>query len=74
MVGAHLGGWRHKDAYARPVMDLQYNIKPAQLAEQGKFDGLFLTDGNAVLDMHKPELFAVNFPSAQPDTSAENWA
>ncbi|MBR0663212.1 LLM class flavin-dependent oxidoreductase [Roseomonas hellenica] len=66
MVGAHLGAWRHPEAYANPVMNLDYNIETAKLAERGKFDGLFLADGNAVRDMDKPALFAANSPVARP--------
>ena len=47
LIGAHLGGWRHRDAYGPVVMDLQKTIELAQLAERGKLDGLFLADGNA---------------------------
>ncbi len=64
--GAHLGGWRHPDAYSNTVMNLQQNIEVAQLAERGKMDGVFLADGNGVRDMNKPALFAANFPSARP--------
>jgi FMN-dependent oxidoreductase (nitrilotriacetate monooxygenase family) len=66
MVGAHLGAWRHPDAYDQPVMNLGYNIEAARLAEQGKFDGIFLADGNAVRDMDKPALFEANSPVARP--------
>jgi alkanesulfonate monooxygenase SsuD/methylene tetrahydromethanopterin reductase-like flavin-dependent oxidoreductase (luciferase family) len=67
--GAHLGGWRHPDGYAKTVMNLPQAIEVAQLAERGKFDGLFLADGNGVRDMDKPALFAANFPSARPACS-----
>lgn len=66
LIGAHLGGWRHKDAYGPVVMDLQKTIEFAQLAERGKLDGLFLADGNGIRDMDKPALFEANFPSARP--------
>ncbi len=64
--GAHLGAWRHPDAYRDIVMNLPQTIEVAQLAERGKMDGLFLADGNGVRDMDKPDLFAANFPSARP--------
>ena len=64
--GAHLGAWRHPDAYANVVMNLQQTIEVAQLAERGLFDGVFLADGNGVRDRDKPALFAANFPSARP--------
>ena len=66
LIGAHLGGWRHRDAYGPVVMNLQKTIEFAQLAERGKLDGLFLADGNGIRDMDKPALFEANFPSARP--------
>lgn len=66
LIGAHLGGWRHPDAYGSVVMNLELMIEFAQLAERGKLDGLFLADGNGIRDMNKPALFAANFPSARP--------
>jgi len=29
LVGGHLGGWRHKDAFAKPVMNLEAFIENA---------------------------------------------
>jgi|GEM_PF-5280770 len=50
LVGGHLGGWRHKDAFDRPVMNLEAFIEMCQIAERGKFDCVFLADGNGVRD------------------------
>jgi FMN-dependent oxidoreductase (nitrilotriacetate monooxygenase family) len=66
MVGGHLGGWRHPDAFDDSVMNLEAVIEMARTAERGKFDAVFLADGNAVREMDRPELFAANFPSARP--------
>src|SRR5258707_1932736 len=66
LVGGHLGGWRHKDAFAKPVMNLEAFIEMTQIAERGKFDCVFLADGNGVRDMNRPALFAANHPSARP--------
>jgi FMN-dependent oxidoreductase (nitrilotriacetate monooxygenase family) len=65
-LGGHLGGWRHRDSWGDHVMNLDHAIQTAQLAEQGKFDLLFLADGNAVRQMDKPALFAANSPSDRP--------
>ena len=65
-LGGHLGGWRHKDAWSDNVMNLEHAIETAQTAERGKFDLLFLADGNAVRQMDKPALFAANSPSDRP--------
>ena len=66
LVGGHLGGWRHKDAFARPVMNLEAFIEMTEIAERGKLDAVFLADGNGVRDMDRPALFAANHPSARP--------
>ncbi len=66
LVGGHLGGWRHPDAYADTVMNLENVVELAQIAERGKLDAIFFADGNGVREMDRPELFAANFPSARP--------
>jgi FMN-dependent oxidoreductase (nitrilotriacetate monooxygenase family) len=66
MVGGHLGGWRHPDAFDNSVMNLQAIVEMARTAERGKFDAIFLADGNGVREMERPALFAANFPSARP--------
>jgi N-acetyl-S-(2-succino)cysteine monooxygenase len=66
LVGGHLGGWRHKDAFDRSAMNLEAFIEMCQIAERGKLDAVFLADGNGVRDMHRPALFAANHPSARP--------
>jgi alkanesulfonate monooxygenase len=65
-MGGHLGGWRHEDAFPSAHMRLRNAIEIATLAEQGKFDLLFLADGNGVRQMDKPALFAANSPSDRP--------
>ena len=65
-TGGHLGGWRHPSSYSQTSMNLDCVIELAQLAERGKFDAVFLADGNAVRDMQPPALFAANHPSARP--------
>jgi len=66
VVGAHLGGWRHPDAFDNSVMNLPAFIEMVQIAERGTLDAVFLADGNGVRDMDRPALFAANFPSARP--------
>ena len=65
-LGSHLGGWRHSGSWTDQVMNLDHAIEIAQTAERGKFDLLFLADGNAVRQMDKPALFAANSPSDRP--------
>src|SRR3979411_535055 len=66
LVGGHLGGWRHKDAFAKPGMNREAFVEMTQIAERGKLDAVFLADGNGVRDMDRPALFAANHPSARP--------
>ncbi len=65
-IGGHLAGWRHPDAFPRTAMQLSNAIEVAKLAERGKFDLMFLADGNGVRQMDKPALFAANSPSDRP--------
>jgi len=65
-LGVHLGGWRHRDAWDKPIMNLQHAIHLAQTAERGLFDVGFLADGNAVRQMDRPSLFAASSPSDRP--------
>src|ERR1700712_138373 len=65
-LGGHLGGWRHEDSWGDQVMNLDHAIHIAKTSERGKFDLLFLADGNAVRQMDKPALFAANSPSDRP--------
>jgi len=65
-TGGHLGGWRHPSSFSHTAMNLDCVIELAQLAERGKFDAVFLADGNAVRDMEPSALFEANHPSARP--------
>jgi FMN-dependent oxidoreductase (nitrilotriacetate monooxygenase family) len=65
-IGSHLGGWRHPDAWSDTVLNLRHIVQAAQTAERGKFDTLFLADGNGVRDLDNPTLFAANVPAARP--------
>lgn len=65
-VGSHLGGWRHPAAFPDSVTNLEAGIEIAQLAERGKFDLLFLADGNGVRQLNHPALFEANAPTARP--------
>lgn len=65
-LGGHLAGWRHPSAWRKTHLNLEQNIRVAQLAERGRFDLLFLADGNAVRQLDKPALFEANSPSDRP--------
>ncbi len=67
-IGSHLAGWRHKDAWPKTTMQLDVFIEMAKLAERGKFDMLFLADGNAVRAMDDPLMFVANTSTDRPAT------
>ncbi|KAJ3529929.1 hypothetical protein NM208_g9548 [Fusarium decemcellulare] len=46
--GAASQAWRHPDINAHQSLDVNYFIEYAQLAEQAKFDTLFLADGSGL--------------------------
>lgn len=64
--GSHVGEWRHPDAWDRPAANIDNAVRLARIAEAGKFDLLFLADGNGVRNMDKPDLFAATSPSDRP--------
>lgn len=65
-IGTHLAGWRHPDAWSDTVINWRQLVECARLAEQARFDLLFLADGNAVRDMDDAALFAALSPAARP--------
>jgi FMN-dependent oxidoreductase (nitrilotriacetate monooxygenase family) len=65
-LGGHLGGWRHRDSFSDTTMRLEHMVETAVAGERGKFDFMFLADGNGVRQMDKPLLFAANSPSDRP--------
>ncbi len=65
-AGNHPAGWRHPDAWTDTVMNLEHMIETAQTAERGKFDSLFISDGNGVQQMEWSELFEANCLTSKP--------
>lgn len=45
LPGHHVAAWRHQDAKTDEIFDFKYVAQLAQLAEQGKFDAVFVADG-----------------------------
>jgi N-acetyl-S-(2-succino)cysteine monooxygenase len=64
--GSHVGEWRHPTAWDKPASNLENAVRLARIAEAGKFDLLFLADGNGVRNLDKPDLFAATSPSDRP--------
>jgi FMN-dependent oxidoreductase (nitrilotriacetate monooxygenase family) len=52
--GYHLAGWRHPDVPAAGTLDFRYYLRTARLAEQAKFDMVFLADGIGVRARDEP--------------------
>jgi FMN-dependent oxidoreductase (nitrilotriacetate monooxygenase family) len=64
--GSHVGEWRHPTAWNNPAANIENAKRLAQIAEAGKFDLIFLADGNGVRQLDKPALFAATSPSDRP--------
>ena len=64
--GSHVGEWRHVTAWDKPASNPANAIRLARIAEGGKFDLLFLADGNGVRNLDKPDRFAATSPSDRP--------
>lgn len=65
-VGNHPAGWRHPDAWTDTVMNLEHMIETAKTAERGKFDMLFISDGNGCQQIDHTELFEANCLTSKP--------
>jgi FMN-dependent oxidoreductase (nitrilotriacetate monooxygenase family) len=55
-LGYHYAAWRHPDMPAGGNMDFRHTLHCARLAEQGKFDLIFLADSAAVRDLDNPAI------------------
>lgn len=51
--GHHVAAWRHHDAKANGGHDFDYYLDITKTAERGKFDMIFLSDGNGVRTHYK---------------------
>lgn len=64
-TGAHVGGWRHPDAWTDAGFTFERWPEIAKIAERGKIDMLFLADGNGVNGIDEPEMLERN-PTVRP--------
>jgi alkanesulfonate monooxygenase len=64
-TGGHVGGWRHPEARIDAGLEFEPWLEFARLAERGKFDMMFLADGNGVNGVTTPDLLARN-PTLRP--------
>lgn len=46
--GHHYAAWRHPESTTRSAINLEFYLKSAQAAEQGKFDMVFLADSGSI--------------------------
>jgi FMN-dependent oxidoreductase (nitrilotriacetate monooxygenase family) len=53
--GYHLGAWRHPEVPAAGTLDWRYFLNTARLAEQARFDMVFLADGIGIRVRDEPE-------------------
>jgi FMN-dependent oxidoreductase (nitrilotriacetate monooxygenase family) len=64
-IGYHPGSWRHPTSWPDPIMNFERLIECAKTAERGKFDMLFLADGNSVR-MNAPRVLAAGGLLSRP--------
>ena len=64
-IGYHPGSWRHSSSWPKPIMNFERLIECAKTAERGKFDMLFLADGNSVR-MNAPRVLAAGGLLSRP--------
>lgn len=53
--GYHVAAWRHPDVPAAGPLDYRYFLNTTRIAEQAKFDMVFLADGLGVRNKDEPE-------------------
>ena len=53
--GYHIAAWRHPDVPAAGPLDYRYFLNTTRLAEQAKFDMVFLADGLGVRNKDEPQ-------------------
>lgn len=61
-----MGAWRHPHAYSGTTMNFNQVLDLTKIAERGKFDLVFLADGNGVRNLTNPELMAAMTPTDRP--------
>ena len=64
-TGGHVGGWRLPEASTDAGLEFEPWVEFARIAERGKFDMIFLADGNGVNGITTPDLLARN-PTLRP--------
>src|SRR5450830_2047435 len=55
-TGHHVAAWRHPEAQADAGSNFRHHIQLAQLAEQAKFDAIFISDSVGVRGSYLPSL------------------
>jgi FMN-dependent oxidoreductase (nitrilotriacetate monooxygenase family) len=53
-TGIHLASWRHETAFPQASIDFEHQVKLARVAEEAKFDAIFLGDSLAIDETSNP--------------------
>ncbi|MEQ4567543.1 LLM class flavin-dependent oxidoreductase [Paenarthrobacter sp. CAP02] len=53
-TGIHLASWRHETAFPQASIDFEHQVKLAKVAEDAKFDAIFLGDSLAIDETSNP--------------------
>ncbi len=53
-TGIHLASWRHETAFPQASIDFAHQVKLARIAEEAKFDAIFLGDSLAIDETSNP--------------------
>ena len=64
-TGGHVGGWRMPQAVTNAGFEIEPWLELARILERGKFDMMFLADGNGVNGVENPDLLSRN-PTLRP--------
>lgn len=53
-TGIHLASWRHETAFPKASIDFEHQVRLARVAEDAKFDAIFLGDSLAIDETSNP--------------------
>lgn len=57
LPGNHNAAWRHEASQKEHILNIDFAIEQAKIAEQGKFDAIFLADRVGVASLENKEIF-----------------
>jgi alkanesulfonate monooxygenase SsuD/methylene tetrahydromethanopterin reductase-like flavin-dependent oxidoreductase (luciferase family) len=65
-TGNYLQSWRHPGSFPDTIMNYDQMLECAKIAENAKFDAIFLTDTSSVTNMENQLVFEAATPWAKP--------